>query len=83
MGKEIEYSEEWYEGLEQNIDQSPTIVAQLLRQARQLSPSDLRLYFESMFCRMTPTSKEAMTEIMWRGLTPGEQQCFEVLDNSI
>jgi restriction endonuclease Mrr len=43
---------------------SPVLVQQLLRQTRQLSPSDLRKYFDGLFQRMTIASKEAMTEIM-------------------
>ncbi len=53
-------------------------VSQLLRQTRGMSPANLKLYFEALFARMTTGSKEAVTEILWTGLNPAEQQSFEM-----
>ncbi|KAJ3364610.1 hypothetical protein HDU91_002498 [Kappamyces sp. JEL0680] len=44
-------------------------VSALLRQTRQLKADDLKLYFETLFSRMTTSSKEAVTEIMWTNYT--------------
>ncbi|KAI8897007.1 hypothetical protein BC833DRAFT_595358 [Globomyces pollinis-pini] len=78
MGREIVLPDEDWNECVPNATHCPMNVQSLIRQAKELSPTDLRIYFEKLFSRMTASSKEAMTEIMWRGLTPGEQQCFEM-----
>jgi hypothetical protein len=77
MGRDIVLYEDEYSKPSENSS-SPLLVQQLVRQIRSLSPSDLRLYFESLFQHMSTSSKEAMTELMWTGLSTAEQQAFEM-----
>jgi hypothetical protein len=81
MGIEItaDIEEEFFENLPPLIGLAKLgPLAQLLRQTREMSSSDLKVFFEILFSRMTFSSKEAVTEIMWTGLTSSEQETFEL-----
>jgi hypothetical protein len=73
MGREIQIFDD-----DTRSESTPIAVANLLRETRQLSTTELKEFFEKMFGRMNPSSKEAMTEIMWTGLSQEEQQTFEM-----
>jgi hypothetical protein len=53
-------------------------VAALLTETKNMSPEELKCYFEKLFSRMNPQAKEALTEILWVGLNPSEQQQFQM-----
>jgi hypothetical protein len=77
MGRDIIIFDDEYTKSSEDLS-SPLLVQQMVRQVRSLHPDDLRSFFESIFQKMTITSKEAMTEIMWTGLSTSEQQAFEM-----
>lgn len=60
-------------------DDVPSIsITSLLNETKKMSPSELKIYFEKLFTRMNTQAKEALTEIMWTGLNPTEQQAFQM-----
>lgn len=65
MGREIcVFEDDILELNTQKTEDAPLLVASLVRQVRTLSPSDLKSFFDSLFSKMTTSSKEAITEIM-------------------
>lgn len=62
-----------------HLDQSKIqSISKILQEMKYFAPNELRMLFETMFSRMTVGSKEAMTELMWSGLSIEEQQSFEL-----
>jgi hypothetical protein len=59
-------------------DTASVQVAALLRETKKMNSEELKAYFEKLFSRMNPQAKEALTEILWVGLNPSEQQQFQM-----
>lgn len=53
-------------------------ISNILSELNGLRANELRMLFETLFSRMSVGSKEAMVEILWSQLSPGEQQSFEL-----